>query len=169
MIKRGIKVETKNILLGVFAIILGMLVMAFPLLGVFTASLIDGAVCLIIGLWLIAHGIHDWSVNKKSSIAFLVLGIIALIIGLLIIGNINVYSFFFGITFYLAGLIILIAGLLFIVWGKDTNTRLMGVLGVIIGIISLILGYYSMNPFFVAIIIGIFLIAYGIYKITNEN
>lgn len=160
-------VETKNLLIGLFVIILGILVMVFPLIGVFAASIIDGTFCLVISLWIIIHGIQGWSANKTSSSIFLVLGIIGFIIGLLIIGNINLYSFFFGITFYLAGLILLIAGLLFIFMGDDRNTKLMGILGMIIGIISIILGYYSMNPFFVAVIIGLFLIIYGIFKIIK--
>jgi len=162
-------VETKNILIGIFAVILGVLVIAFPLIGVFAASIIDGTICLLIGLWLVMHSIQGWKANKTSSSAFLILGIIALIIGLLIIGNINIYSFFFGITFYLAGLIVLIAGLLFIFMGEDRNTKLVGILGVIIGILSIILGYYAMNPFFVAVIIGFFLIIYGIFQIIKGD
>jgi membrane protein HdeD len=162
-------VETRNLLMGVFAIILGILVISFPLMGVFTFSIIDGTVCLVISLWIIMHSIEGWNVNKTSSIAFLVLGIIGFIFGLLILGNINVYSFFFGITFYLAGLIILIAGLLFIFLGEDRNTKLIGIMGTIAGVISIIMGYYSMNPYFVALIIGIVLIIYGIYKIIKKN
>ncbi len=160
-------VETKNLLIGLFAIIMGIFVMAFPLIGVFAASIIDGTFCLVISLWIVMHAIHDWKVNKTNSSAFLVLGIIGLIIGLLIIGNINLYAFLFGITFYIAGLILFIAGLLFIFMGEDRNTRVIGILGVIIGIVSIILGYYSMNPLFVALIIGFFLIIYGIFKIIR--
>jgi uncharacterized membrane protein HdeD (DUF308 family) len=161
-------VETRNVLIGVLAIILGILVLAFPLMGVFTASIIDGTFCLLISLWIIIHSIEGWKINKTNSLVFLVLGIIGFIIGLLILGNINLYSFFFGITFYLAGLILLIAGLMFIFLGEDRNTKLIGALGTIAGLISIILGYYSMNPYFVALIIGFFLIIYGIYKIRNK-
>ena len=162
-------VETRNILIGVFAIIIGILVMAFPLLGVFSFSIIDGTVCLLISLWIIMHSVGDWNVNKTSSISFLVLGIIGFIFGLLILGNINVYSFFVGITFYVAGIILLIAGLLFIIRGEDRNIKLIGILGAIAGLISIIIGYYSMNPYFVALIIGFVLIIYGIYRIINRG
>lgn len=161
--------ETRNVLIGVFAIILGILVLTFPLMGVFTASIIDGTFCLLISLWIVIHSIEAWKINKTSSFAFLVLGIIGFIIGLLILGNINLYSFFFGVTFYLAGLILLIAGLLFIFMGEDRNTKLIGILGTIAGVISIILGYYSMNPYFVALILGFFLIIYGIFKIITKS
>ncbi|NYB51920.1 MAG: DUF308 domain-containing protein [Methanobacteriaceae archaeon] len=160
--------KNRNLLIGLFVIILGIMVMVFPLIGVFAASIIDGIICLLISLWIILHGIQGWKVNRTSSSAFLVLGIIGFTIGFLIIGNINLYSFFFGITFYLAGLILLIVGILFILMGEDRNMKLIGVLGVIVGILSIILGYYSMNPFFVALVIGFFLIVYGILKIMNK-
>lgn len=162
-------VETRNILIGVIAIILGILVMAFPLLGVFSASIIDGTFCLVISLWIIVHSIQGWNTNKKNSFIFLVLGIIGFIIGLLILGNINLYSFFFGITFYIAGLILLIAGLLFIFLGEERNSKLIGLLGIVAGLLSIVLGYYSMNPYFVAVIIGIFLITYGVFKFIDTS
>ncbi|MGC9516745.1 MAG: DUF308 domain-containing protein [Methanomicrobiales archaeon] len=161
--------ESKNVVIGSLAILFGILIVAFPLIGVFTASIIDGTLCIVISLWLIMHSIQGFKDNTNNSLAFLILGIISLIIGLLIIGNIDLYSFFFGITFYIVGLILLIAGLLFIFMGEDKSTKILGYLGLISGILFNILGYYSMDPLVLALIIAAFLWIYGVYKILETG
>ena len=45
--------EGNNVLLGILAIILGILVMVFPLFSVFTASVLAGFAIIFLGIWLL--------------------------------------------------------------------------------------------------------------------
>ena len=56
--------EGKNVLLGIFAIILGLLVMAFPLISVFTASVLAGFTIMILGIWLFVQSFETWGTSK---------------------------------------------------------------------------------------------------------
>lgn len=47
---------THNSLLGILVIILGILVMVFPLFSVFTVSVLAGLTVLLIGIWLLSLG-----------------------------------------------------------------------------------------------------------------
>ncbi|MGZ7118018.1 MAG: DUF308 domain-containing protein [Methanobacterium sp.] len=60
--------EGCNILLGVLAIILGILVLVFPLFSVFAASVIAGLAIIFLGIWLISQSFGTWSMSKAASI-----------------------------------------------------------------------------------------------------
>ncbi|MGC9516701.1 MAG: DUF308 domain-containing protein [Methanomicrobiales archaeon] len=47
-----------NKLFGILAIILGLIVIAFPVAGVVAASILTGFVILFIGIWLLLAGIN---------------------------------------------------------------------------------------------------------------
>ena len=76
--------------------------------------------------------------------------------------NIDALSFILGLQFYIIGIIILLAGILGLF--SDTQTsKLASVLMIILGIVSFILGGFSLGqPLFAAILIGVALIIQGI-------
>ena len=45
----------RNVFLGILAIILGLLVIAFPLISVFTASVLAGLGVLFLGIWFLVQ------------------------------------------------------------------------------------------------------------------
>jgi uncharacterized membrane protein HdeD (DUF308 family) len=47
--------EGNNVLLGILAVILGIIVIAFPLFSVFTASVLAGFAIMLLGIWLLAQ------------------------------------------------------------------------------------------------------------------
>ena len=52
--------EGNNVLLGILAILLGILVIAFPLFSVFTASILAGFAVIFLGIWLIIQSSGTW-------------------------------------------------------------------------------------------------------------
>ena len=154
--------EGNNVLLGVLTIILGFLVLVFPLFSVFAASVIAGLAIIFLGIWLIAQSFGTWSMSKAASIAYLLLGIIAIIGGIGLFGNILVFSALVSFWFYFAGFFLIISGIMSFFTKESTAGKGAGGLGIIFGILFIILAAYAWNPYYLAALIGIWLIIDGI-------
>ncbi len=155
--------EGHNVLLGILAIILGILIIVFPLISVFTLSVLLGIGIIFLGIWFFVQMSRVWASSKAASIAYLILGIIGIIAGIGLIGNIVALAFLSSFILYLAGFFILISGILTLFTGAGAAGKGIGVLGVILGILFIYLGLYPiLAPFYLAFIIGIWLIFDGI-------
>lgn len=154
-----------NVLSGILAIILGILIMAFPLFSVFTLSVLTGFGLLLIGIWLLVMSFESWSSSKGMSIAALILGIIGIIVGIGLFGSIVAFSIFVSMVIYIGGIFIILAGIIALISGKGASGRWGGLLGIILGILYIIIGIYALNPLYLAWLIGIFLILSGIFQI----
>lgn len=152
---------TNNSLLGILAIILGILVMVFPLFSVFTVSVLAGLTVLLIGIWLLSLGFHAWGASKGMGIAYLILGILAIFVGLALFGNILALSFLASFWFYFGGFFLIIAGIMGFFAREHTVHKGSNALLVIMGILYIILGAYALDPYYLAIIIGIGLVIDG--------
>lgn len=154
----------KNWVTGALAIILGLIVIAFPLLSAVTVSVFAGLLVLLIAIWLIIVGISEFEISKTTSILNVILGIIALILGLGLIVNPELFSFIAAITLYLAGFFLILTGIISLLDGMEKKSAWAGVLGIVLGIIYIILGFYAFNPVNLGILIGFWLIVTGIFK-----
>lgn len=154
----------RNWVAGALAIILGLVVIAFPLLTTVTVSLFAGLLVLMIAIWLFIVGISEFEISKTSSILNLILGIIALIFGIGLIINPAIFSFIAGLTLYLAGFFLIVTGIIALLDGMTRKYAWAGILGIILGIIYIILGAYAFNPVNLGILIGLWLIITGIFK-----
>lgn len=155
----------RNVLLGILAIILGLMVIAFPLISVFTFSVLAGLGVLILGIWFLVQAFAIWEGSKGSSIAYLILGIIAIIAGIGLVGNILALSFLASFILYLAGFFMFISGVLTLFAGEGGAAKGIGGLGIILGILYIILGLYAWDPFYLALLIGVWLIISGIFQL----
>jgi len=154
--------EGNNVLLGILAIILGILVMAFPLFSVFTASVLAGFAIVFLGIWLLVQSFGIWGTSKGASIAYLILGLIAIVGGIGLFGSILAFSFLASFWLYFAGFFLIISGIMSFFTKEGTTGKGVGGLGVILGILYVILGAYAWNPIYLAYLIGIWLIIDGI-------
>ncbi len=154
-----------NVITGILAIILGLLIIAFPLISVFTLAIITGVGLIFIGIWLLVIGYESWSNSKAVSIVALILGIIGIIVGIGLFGKILAFSILIGLAIYIVGFFLIIAGIVALVSGKGPSGRWGGILGIILGILYLIIGIYALNPLYLAWLIGFFLVLSGIFQI----
>ncbi|WP_414468487.1 DUF308 domain-containing protein [Methanobacterium sp. ACI-7] len=154
--------EGNNALLGILAVILGILVITFPLFSVFTASVLAGFAIIFLGIWLLAQSFGTWSASKGASIAYLILGLIAIIGGIGLFGSIMAFSFLASFWLYFAGFFLIISGIMSFFTKEGTKGKGIGGIGVILGILYIILGAYAWNPIYLAYLIGIWLIFDGI-------
>ncbi|PKL67445.1 MAG: hypothetical protein CVV28_06195 [Methanobacteriales archaeon HGW-Methanobacteriales-1] len=157
--------EGNNVLLGILAIVLGILLMAFPLIGVFTASIITGLGIIFIGIWLIAHSFGTWEASKAISIVSLILGIIGIVVGIGLFGKIVAFSIFASMIIYLGGFFLIITGIIAFFSGAGSSPKLRGLSGIVLGILYIIIGLYALDPFYLGALIGIFLLLEGIFMI----
>ncbi|MBI5458477.1 DUF308 domain-containing protein [Methanobacterium sp.] len=157
--------EGKNTLIGILAIILGLVVIAFPLVSVLTFSVLMGLGIIFLGIWFLVQSFHIWEKNLAAGIADLLLGIIAILFGIVFLGDVPAFEFLTFLGLYIVGIFLIITGLMSLVSGKDLKARGIGIMGIIFGILYFILGVYVANPFFLAVIIGAFLILAGIMEI----
>jgi uncharacterized membrane protein HdeD (DUF308 family) len=154
--------EGNNVLLGVLAIILGILVMAFPLFSVFTASVLAGFAIIFLGIWLLVQSFGIWGESKGASIAYLIIGLIAIIGGIGLFGSILAFSFLASFYFYFAGFFLIISGIMSFFVKEGTTNKGVGGVGVILGILFILIGYNAWNPFYLALLMGFWLIIEGI-------
>ena len=157
--------EKSNILVGILALLLGLIVIFFPLISVFTINEIAGIGIIFLGIWFIAQSFKTGSF--AAGVAGLLLAIFAFILGIVFIKDIKALEFFTFIALYLVGFFIVLAGLTALISGEGLKSKAIGALGIIIGIIFVIAGSYVANPFILAAIIGAFLIIAGLIEIFN--
>lgn len=155
----------RNIFAGILAIILGLIVIAFPFLGTAAISIFAGVVLLLIAIWLLILGISELEISRTTGAMNIILGIIALVIAIGLIINPALLSFIAGLTISIAGIFLIIAGLIALIDGMHRKAAWAGILGIVLGIIYLIIGAFAFNPVNLGFLIGIWLVITGIFKL----
>ena len=160
----------KQTTISIIAIILGILIIAFPMLGVITAADILGLSVLLLAIFLLANGVSEVEYNTTRGLINTILGIIMLIISLGLIFNPSIFAFLTALTIYLAGIFLIIIGLIIIVGNRDNKYGFwMGILGIVLGVIYIILGTYIKNPLVLGSLIGIWLLVTGILNLLDNG
>jgi len=154
--------------LGIVLIILGLIVLAFPLLGLIPIAILTGLGVAFMGIGLILAGFSDREVSSGLGLLEIVLGIIALVLGLGFILNPSLFSFVAGLLVALAGLFLIIIGIVG-VFTKTGGSRWNGVVAIIIGLIYLIFGYIIKDPFWLGVLIGLWLLLTGIIMFFQKD
>lgn len=155
----------RNVFLGVIAILLGLIIIIFPLISVFTLSILFGLGIIFIGIWLLFQSYKNWGKNLAASIASLILVFFALALGIVFIADVAALSFITFLALYIVGFFLILTGLTSLFSEKGVKAKGIGILGVIFGLLFMIIGIYVGNPLFLAIILGLFLIIAGIMEI----
>ena len=160
----------KQTTISIIAIILGILIIAFPMLGVIAASDILGLSVLLLAIFLLANGVSEVEYNTTRGLINTILGILMLIISLGLIFNPSIFAFLTALTIYLAGIFLIIIGLIIIVGNRDNKYGFwMGILGIVLGVIYIILGTYIKNPLILGSLIGIWLLVTGVLNLLDNG
>ena len=160
----------KQTTISIIAIILGIIIIAFPMLGVITAADILGLSVLLLAIFLLANGVSEVEYNTTRGLINTILGILMLIISLGLIFNPSIFAFLTALTIYLAGIFLIIIGLIIIVGNRDNKYGFwMGILGIVLGVIYIILGTYIKNPLVLGSLIGIWLLVTGVLNLLDNG
>ena len=167
--KNGVNMKNKN-LIGILALILGILLIAFPILGTLSLTYLAGISFILLGIHFLLVGIHVWGVNKVSSVINIILGILALILGGLVVGNMLLFSFVVSYYLWIVAFLLILTGLNGLITRESTIGRTSSIVLMLCGVLSLILGLLAIkNPLYVGLLIGIGLILDGIYFILVKS
>ncbi len=155
--------DGKNVMLGILGILLGIIVIVFPLISIFTVNAIAGIGIIFLGIWILVKSLKNDSI--AAGVAGLIVAIFAIMIGIVFVGDIKAFEFFTFITLYVVGFFIALAGVTSLISGEGLKGKAIGALGIVIGILFVVIGTYAGNPLVLAALIGAFLIIAGIMEI----
>ncbi len=143
----------RNQISGILSIILGLIFIICPIFSTAALSILIGLSLVFFGIAIILSGFSAFNI---------IIGILAIIVGLVFAFNITALSVLFGLQFYVIGILLILAGIVGIISDSQIS-KIASVLIIILGIVSFALGGFSIDqPLFAAVLIGIALIIQGI-------
>ena len=158
-----------NTIMGILAILLGLFVIAFPLFSVYTASFIAGIGIFFLGIWMIVQSFQASSKSMAKALVLLVIGLFGIVVGIGILGKVVAFGILASFGMYIAGILLIISGALSMFPGGDNKSKGIGGMGIIIGFLVILLGFYAWNPFYLALLIGFGLILFGFAKLIETT
>lgn len=161
-------IEKRNAFVGVLMVILGLMVIIFPLMIIFTFSVLTGIGIIFLAIWLFLQSFRIWDKNLAAGIADMALAFLALAFGIIFIGNIKGFEFMIFMAMYIASFFLILTGLVELFSAESFNGKVTGASGVIFGLLFLLLGTYVGNLLVLAAIIGAFLIILGIMEFFEK-
>lgn len=142
-----------NQISGILSILLGLIFIICPIFSTAALSIFIGLSLIIFGIAFILSGFS--AVN-------IIIGILAILVGLVFAFNITALSVLFGLQFYVIGIIMILAGIVGLISDSQIS-KIASVLMIILGIISFAFGGFSIGqPLFAAVLIGVALIVQGV-------
>lgn len=164
------EIMENKILIGIIAFILGIIVIAFPLLSVGFLVVASGLSVCILAIYWIIRGIQHWNENKATCVLYVLVGLFAFFFGLVLTGNFPLFLFTSSFLLYIIGFLMIIFGIAGIINNEKNMSKISSLLFFIFGIVLLIFANLIFeNPLYLALIIGIALMIEGISLILESK
>ncbi|WP_406534809.1 DUF308 domain-containing protein [Methanobrevibacter sp.] len=159
----------KTKFISLLAIILGLIIIAFPMMGVIGVSSLIGLSVLLMSIYLLVVGVSIIDYNTSGAIIDLFLGIVLLLLSICLIFNPALIGFLTEISLYLAGIMLIVVGLVSLINNRTSRYGFyIGIAGVVLGLLYIIIGTYVANPIILGTLIGIWLVISGILKLMDR-
>ena len=159
----------KTKFVSLLAILLGLMIITFPLLGLIGVSSLIGLSVLLMSIYLLVVGVSIIDYNKTGSILDLILGILLLFLSMGLIFNPALLGFLTEITLYLAGIMLILVAVASLINNRASRYGFyIGIAGIILGLLYIIIGTYISNPIILGILIGIWLVISGMLKLMDR-
>ena len=158
----------KNKFISLLAMILGLIIIIFPVMGVIGVADLIGLSILLISIYLLVVGVAIIDYNKTGAIIDLILGIILLFLSICLIYNVGIFGFLAQITLYLAGIMLIVVGVVSLINNRQSRYGFyIGIAGVVLGLLYIVIGTYVANPIILGILIGLWLVISGILNLMD--
>ena len=158
-----------NKIARIIFVILGLIFIIFPMFSAGLVSVIIGLSLLFFGIASIVNALSVWNMMTPFSIVNLIIGIIAIIFGILFIFFIDALSFLTGLSFYIVGFIMILFGIIGLI-SESKLSKTTSLIILLIGIIAFALAVFAIEqPIYVAILIGLGLIIEGAKFFLDGN
>ena len=151
---------------GLILIVLGLIIIAFPLLGILPFSLLLGISVLFLGMGLLIAGVIGIRASTTMGVVELILGVIAIILGIGIIINPGFFSFLVALLIYIAGIFLIIIGIM--AFFAKIRNKWVSIVPIILGLIYILIGSIVADPFYLGALIGIWLLITGIIMLFQD-
>ena len=158
----------KSKFISLLAIILGLIIIIFPIMGIIGVGALISLSVLLISVYLLVVGVATIDYNKTGAILDLVLGVLLLILSIFLIFNPGMLGFLAEITLYLAGIMLIVVGLVSLINNRQSRYGFyIGIAGIVLGLLYIIIGTYVSNPIILGTLIGIWLVITGVLKLMD--
>ena len=158
----------KSKFISLLAVILGLIIIIFPVMGIIGVSDLIGLSILLISIYLLVVGVAIIDYNKSGAILDLVLGMLLLFLSICLIFNAGIFGFLAQITLYLAGIMLIVVGLVSLINNRQSRYGFyIGIAGVVLGLVYIVIGTYVANPILLGALIGAWLVISGILRLMK--
>ena len=158
----------KTKFISLLAIILGLLIIIFPVMGIVGVNGLISLSVLLVSIYLLIVGTSIIDYNKTGAILNLLLGLILLLLSIFLIYNPAFLGVIAGLTLYIAGIMLIVVGLVSLINNRSTRYGFyIGIAGVVLGLLYLILGTIITDPIVLGTLIGAWLVISGILKLMD--
>lgn len=158
----------KSKFISILAMILGLIIIIFPVMGIIGVADLIGLSILLISIYLLVVGVAIIDYNKTGAILDLALGMILLFLSICLIFNAGLLGFLAQITLYLAGITLIIVGLVSLINNRQSRYGFyIGIAGVVLGLLYIVIGTYVVDPIILGVLIGAWLVISGILRLMD--
>ncbi|MEE3490309.1 MAG: DUF308 domain-containing protein [Methanobrevibacter sp.] len=158
----------KSKFISLLAIILGLIIITFPIMGIIGVADLIGLSVLLISIYMLVVGVAIMDYNRNGAILDMVLGVILLFLSILLIFNPATLGFLAQITLYLAGIMLILVGLVSLINNRQSRFGFyIGIAGIVLGLLYIVIGTYVSDPVILGILIGIWLVISGVLKLMD--
>ena len=158
----------KTKFISLLAIILGLLIIIFPVMGIVGVNGLISLSVLLVSIYLLIVGTSIIDYNKTCAILNLLLGLILLLLSIFLIYNPSFLGVIAGLTLYIAGIMLIVVGLVSLINNRSTRYGFyIGIAGVVLGLLYLIIGTFITDPIVLGTLIGAWLVISGILKLMD--
>ena len=159
----------KTKFVSLLAILLGLIMIIFPILGLIGVSSLIGLSVLLMSIYLLVVGVAIIDYNKTGAILDLILGMLLLFLSIGLIFNPALLGFLTEMTLYLAGIMLIMVAVASLINNRTSRYGFyIGIAGIILGLLYIIIGTYLSNPIILGTLIGIWLVISGILKLMDN-
>ena len=158
----------KTKFISLLAILFGLIIIIFPILGLIGASSLIGLSVLLMSIYLLVVGVSIIDYNSTGAILDLILGILLLLLSIGLIFNPALLGFLSEITLYIAGIMLIIVSVASLINNRNSRYGFyVGIAGIILGLLYIVIGTYLSNPIILGALVGIWLVLNGVLKLTD--
>ncbi len=151
----------ENKFISLIAIILGIIILVFPLTGVIETNTVIGVSIFVISIFLLVMGGNLLNNNKIRAFISLIIGIFLLILSIAVIFDVSSFSFLTQVLLYLGALTFIISGAYLLI-NQDTKFGFYpGVIGIVLGLIYIVASTFVTANIIHGVLIGLWLIIAG--------
>ena len=159
----------KTKFISLLAIILGMIIIIFTILGIIGLDSLVALSSLLMSIYLLVVGVSIIDYNKTGAILDLLLGMVLLFLSIFLIFNPAIIGFLAEISLYFAGIMLIVVALVSLINNQQSKFGFYtGIIGIVLGLLYIIIGTYVKNIIVLGTLIGIWLVISGILKIMDS-